>query len=116
MILKASILSLSLLVAGTVQARTMDVVATAYCSCKICTSKSPGDKGYGITASGLAVRPGMIAVDKRVIPLGTRVKISNKWYLAGDTGSWIKGKRIDIYFERHSDASKFGRKKMRIEF
>lgn len=109
---KALTLSLSLLVAGEVQARTMTVVATAYCACKICC----GAGAKGITASGLPVKSGMIAVDKRLIRLGTRVRIRGKTYLAADTGSAIKGRRIDVYFERHLDALKFGRKKLRIEF
>ena len=102
--IKTSILVLSLLAAGTVQARTLDVVATAYCKCWKCTNKAQGDTDYGITASGLPARVGMIAVDKRVIKLGTRVKIGKNTYLAADTGSRIRGNRIDVYFERHSDA------------
>lgn len=104
--------SLSLLAASTVQARTLDVTATAYCACKQCC----GQDAKGITASGLPVRVGMIAVDKRVIPLGARVKIGARTYLAADTGSAIRGARIDIYKASHREALEFGRKKMRIEF
>lgn len=104
--------SLSLLAACTVQARTLDVIATSYCACKKCC----GANAQGITASGQQVRTGMIAVDKRVIPLGTRVKIKGKSYLAADTGSGIRGRRIDIYMPSHQAALEFGRKKMRIEF
>lgn len=66
--------------------------------------------------SGLKVRPGMIAVDKKLIKLGTWVKIKGKSYLAADTGSTIRGRRIDIYMPSHQAALEFGRKKMRIEF
>ena len=102
--IKTSILVLSLLAAGTAQAKTVTMNASAYCACYKCCGKSPGDAGYGITASGLPARVGMIAVDKRVIKLGTRVKIGKNTYLAADTGSRIRGNRIDVYFERHSDA------------
>lgn len=101
-----------LLVASTVQARTLYVTASAYCACKVCC----GANARGITASGLPLRMGMIAVDKRVIPLGTRVKTGKKKYLAADTGSAIRGRRIDVYIPSHKAALKFGRKKMRIEF
>lgn len=110
--IKKSILILSLLMPATVQAKTLDVVATAYCACKICC----GANAKGITASGLQVKVGMVAVDKRIIKLGTKVRIGNKIYLAADTGSAIKGKRIDIFCKQHTDAINFGRKKLRIEF
>lgn len=69
-----------------------DVRITHYCmtpGCKICG-------GGGNTASGTPVREGVVAVDPRVIPLGSTVIIDGKEYLAEDTGGWIKGKRIDI--------------------
>lgn len=111
-LLPALVLSATLLVAGEVQARTLDVIATSYCACKICC----GHNAKGITASGLPVRVGMIAVDRRLIKLGTRVRIGKKTYLAADTGSAIKGRRIDVYMSSHQAALAFGRKKMRIEF
>lgn len=67
------------------------------------TGKSPGDKGYGITASGRPTTAGVsIAVDPDVIPLDTWVLI--KWpdgrtekRRADDTGSAIHGNDIDYY-------------------
>lgn len=69
-----------------------DVRITHYCmdpDCKICG-------GGGNTASGTPVREGVIAVDPRVIPLGSTVIIDGKEYIAEDTGGWITGNRIDI--------------------
>lgn len=72
----------------------------------------------GITATGLDVRystPQVVAVDPRVIPLGTKLDL---WvegvyfgvYTASDTGGLIKGNRIDILFETSNDAVRFGRR------
>ena len=49
-----------------------------------------------------------IAVDTSVIPFGTEVVINGKTYVAEDTGSAIKGKRIDIFFNGHQTALNFG--------
>ena len=76
---------------------------TAYCACHKCCGKDPGDFGYGVTASGAVVEAGRtIAVDSSVIPLGSEIVI------AEDTGSAIKGNRIDIYFDTHQEALNFG--------
>ena len=77
---------------------------TAYCPCKICCGKWSGGK----TASGTTPTAGRtIAVDKNVIPFGSVVKIDDVEYVAEDTGNF-KGKHIDIYFNSHSEALKFG--------
>lgn len=82
---------------------------TAYCACRKCCGKDPSDSGYGVTASGAIVEAGRtIAVDSSVIPLGTEVIINGNTYIAEDTGSAIKGNRIDIYFETHQEALNFG--------
>lgn len=78
---------------------------TAYCNCKKCCGKWAG----GPTASGKMPKQGRtIAVDPKVIPLGSKVIINGKTYIAEDTGSAIKGNRIDVYFDSHSEALKFG--------
>lgn len=51
-----------------------------------------------------------IAVDPRVIPLGNKVRMNGKEYVAEDTGGAIKGKRIDLFIDSHSEAMKFGKK------
>lgn len=82
---------------------------TAYCACRKCCGKDPGDFGYGVTASGVVVEAGRtIAVDSSVIPLGSEIVIDGHTYVAEDTGSAIKGNRIDIYFDTHQEALNFG--------
>lgn len=78
---------------------------TAYCNCRKCCGKWAG----GNTASGTKPTQGRtIAVDKRVIPLGTKVIIDGHEYTAEDTGRAIKGKRIDIYYNSHKEALNHG--------
>lgn len=78
---------------------------TAYCNCSKCCGKWAG----GPTASGVMPKAGRtIAVDPKVIPLGTKVIIDGKVYVAEDTGGAIKGNRIDMYFATHSEALNWG--------
>jgi uncharacterized protein YabE (DUF348 family)/3D (Asp-Asp-Asp) domain-containing protein len=88
------------------------VKLTAYTAGASSTGKSKGDKGYGITASGARVTEGRtISVDPKVIPLGWWVYIEGMGFRrAEDTGSAVKGKKIDIYFDSESHARKFGTK------
>lgn len=79
---------------------------TSYCGCRRCNGKWTGYP----TASGTDYVVGRtIAVDKRVIPLGSWVEINvpgQGWqrFRAEDTGSAIKGNDIDVYVGmNHSD-------------
>jgi 3D (Asp-Asp-Asp) domain-containing protein len=91
------------------------MVATAYTAGPESTGKSPGMPGYGITASGMRVRPGVVSVDPRVIPLGTQLYVEGYGYsIAADTGGAIKGNRIDVYMESLSDAYRWGRKTVQV--
>jgi resuscitation-promoting factor RpfB len=52
---------------------------------------------YGITATGVPVTKGIVAVDPAVIPLGTRLYIPGYGFAtAADTGGGIKGNMIDL--------------------
>lgn len=64
--------------------------------------------GDGLTATGVPVAPGVVAVDPAVIPLGSTVVIDGQEYLAADTGGLIKGNRIDIAVETHAEALELG--------
>ncbi|MDP3050020.1 MAG: 3D domain-containing protein, partial [Eubacteriales bacterium] len=65
--------------------------------------------GDGRTATGTTPRPGIIAVDPKVIPHGTLVYINDFGYFrAEDTGGVIKGERIDVFMHSRTDALKFG--------
>ena len=78
--------------------------------------------GYGgQTATGVPLDKGVIAVDPRVIPLGSRVYVealdgswSYGYAVAADTGGAIKGKRVDLCFRTRSECIQFGRRKCRV--
>ncbi len=91
--------------------------ATAYDLSYESCGKSPGQPGYGITASGMQAAYGVIAVDPSVIPLGTRLYVEaadGSWTygycVAGDTGSGIRGNRIDLFFPTRTESKNFGRR------
>ena len=78
---------------------------THYCACSRCCGKSDG-----VTATGTQATAGRtIAVDPKVIPLGTEVIIDGQSYIAEDTGEAIKGNKIDIFCESHEEAINRGR-------
>jgi len=67
------------------------------------------------TATGARARRGIIAVDPRVIPLGTHVYVPGYGYaVAADTGGAIKGRRIDLCFETVAECFKWGRRDVTI--
>ena len=79
------------------------------------TAYTTGHGGVGTrTASGTAVHVGSVAVDKSVIPLGTRMYIvagGNVVYglaVAEDTG--VKGSKIDLYYDTYEECIQFGRR------
>jgi 3D (Asp-Asp-Asp) domain-containing protein len=84
----------------------VDFNATAYCL-------------KGRTASGVDVRPGMIAADPRVLPLGTVVHLRSGSYTGTykvtDTGGLIRGRRVDVYVATHKEAIQFGRRQVKIK-
>lgn len=91
--------------------RALEVTATAY----------TGAECSGNTATGKKPRVGYVAVDPRVIRLGTKLYIESLdgsyvygYAEAQDTGGAIKGKKIDIYLPSIPDCRQFGRKKMRV--
>lgn len=77
----------------------------AYCPCTACCGKYAS----GITATGTKAAEGRtIAVDPKVIPLGSKVVINGHEYIAEDTGGGIKGNKLDIFFNSHREALNFG--------
>ena len=79
--------------------------------------------GEGITFTGTQARVGAIAVDPRVIPLGTRMYIASAdgeyvygYCVAEDTGGVIKGNIVDLYYDTHDECIQFGRRNVVIYF
>jgi 3D (Asp-Asp-Asp) domain-containing protein len=72
----------------------------------------------GRTASGLQVNKGLIAADPRVLPLGSRVRLDagpySGEYLVADTGTMVKGRRIDIWTPTSREAMRFGRRTVKL--
>lgn len=90
---------------------------TAYCTCKKCCGKnSPEVTGKpSRTRSGTTpVQGRTVAVDKNVIPLGTHIFINGHEYVAEDTGSWVEGNDVDIFFNSHREALIFGVQKAEV--
>ncbi|MDR1705832.1 MAG: G5 domain-containing protein [Clostridiales bacterium] len=95
--------------------REINMSATAYTADYASTGKRPGDKYFGITASGLKAQVGVVAVDPSVIPLWTKLYIEGYGFaVAGDTGSSVKGNIIDLYFDSSSEVREFGRRKRMV--
>lgn len=95
--------------------------ATAYDLSFQSCGKSPGQKGYGITASGTHAQYGTVAVDPKVIPLGTRMFIESSdgsfiygYCVAEDTGGAIKGNKVDLFFNTNSECMQFGRRSVNV--
>ena len=94
-----------------------EMIITAYCPCEKCcgvyaTTRQKDENGNDIvlTASGKEAKSGCtVAVDPRYIPYGTEIIIDGKTYIAEDCGGAIKGDRLDIYFDSHSEAVSFGK-------
>jgi 3D (Asp-Asp-Asp) domain-containing protein len=65
--------------------------------------------GCGRTASGIWPYEGVVAVDPRIIPLGSMVWLDGLGhFLAADTGSAIHGNRIDVFVTDYSRARRWG--------
>ena len=68
---------------------------------------------YSRTASGTAVHVGVVAVDRNVLPLGTKVYVVSNdgmynygFAIAEDTG--VRGNSIDLYMDTSSECIQFG--------
>jgi 3D (Asp-Asp-Asp) domain-containing protein len=83
------------------------MVATAYCD-------------RGLTKSGVPAQPGIVAADPRHLPLGTRLHVETPGqpyagnYTVLDTGSKIKGRKLDIFISSCAKAKRFGRRLVKV--
>ena len=101
--------------------KVLDMKATAYTASFKDTGKSPGDPGFGITATGIKAKKGVIAVDPKVIPLYTRVYVEFTgstpdygYAVAADVGGAIKGNKIDLYYDGQDYVDHFGVKNVKV--
>lgn len=91
---------------------SQEFVVTAYDLSISSTNKSRGSSDYGITKNGSDLKnhtwktARAISIDPKVIPLGTKVELNFKdekykkydgIYICIDTGSAIKGRKIDLF-------------------
>jgi 3D (Asp-Asp-Asp) domain-containing protein len=69
----------------------------------------------GKTALGLPVRKGVVAVDPKLIPLGTRMHVPGYGpSIAADVGTAIKGRIIDLWMPTDAAARRWGRRTVTI--
>ncbi len=107
---------------------------TAYCACKKCcgwkrkygcclgppvyaSGPQRGErKQVGVTADGSKARRGTVAADIRRYPFGTIMHIPGYgWGEVHDTGSAIKGNRLDLFFSSHRKALEWGRRRVKVD-
>jgi 3D (Asp-Asp-Asp) domain-containing protein len=97
----------------------VEVTATGYTAGVESTGKTPDHPEYGITFSGVKVRRDVfstIAADRKVFPIGTVLHIPGYGYgVVADTGSAIKGKKIDLFFHTTKQVfDEWGKKKVKV--
>jgi 3D (Asp-Asp-Asp) domain-containing protein len=73
----------------------------------------------GTTKSGEPTRPGTVAADTDVLPLGTKIRVTHAGaqsgiYTVTDTGSKVRGRHIDIFLPGWNRAKEFGRKIVQV--
>jgi 3D (Asp-Asp-Asp) domain-containing protein len=80
--------------------------ATAYCI-------------TGISKSGAPIKPGHVAADPKVIPLGSMIYVDSPLmggiYQVKDTGELVKGKIIDIFIPSYEACKDFGRRAVKVQ-
>lgn len=101
--------------------KVLDMRATAYTASFKDTGKNPDHPEFGITYTGIKVKRGIVAVDPKVIPLGTKLFIEGVgdvpdygYALAADIGSAVKGDIIDLYMEGQDVVDRWGVKKVKV--
>ncbi|GIK33245.1 MAG: peptidoglycan-binding protein [Armatimonadetes bacterium] len=92
------------------RSQVIEMEATAYEP-----SAGRGKRATYRTSTGLRAGYGIVAVDPTVIPYGTRLFVEGYGYaIAADTGSAIKGNRIDVCFQTRAEALEWGRRKVKV--
>jgi uncharacterized protein YabE (DUF348 family) len=101
--------------------KVLDMKVTAYTASFKDTGKNPDHPEFGITYTGIRAKRGIIAVDPKVIPLGTKVYVEIAgntpdygYALAADTGGAIKGNIIDVYLDSQEEVDRWGVKRCKV--
>ncbi|CAN5571514.1 hypothetical protein BH11ARM1_BH11ARM1_14170 [soil metagenome] len=93
------------------RSKVLNMSATAY-------DPSPATIGRGATgrtAMGYIATYGHVAVDPRVIPLGSLLFVEGYGFaIASDTGGAIKGNRIDLCYDSRARSLAFGRHNVKV--
>jgi 3D (Asp-Asp-Asp) domain-containing protein len=74
---------------------------------------------YGITRAGTEPHTGIVAADIGLLPLGTRIRVTEAGsysgiYIVADTGAKVQGRHIDIYIPNTAAAKQFGKRTVRV--
>jgi 3D (Asp-Asp-Asp) domain-containing protein len=89
----------------------LTMVATGYDGCYECNKPYYGKPAF----TGMPLQRGVVAVDPRVIPMGTRLYVEGYGEaIAADQGNAIKGNRIDLFFDSHQQARQWGMKTVKV--
>ena len=97
-----------------------EFTVTAYCPCEVCCGEWSNLENP-ITASGESAKEGItVGADWNTLPEGTDIMIESvgKRIVQDKPADWIvqkyEGKILDLYFETHEDALKFGKQKLNV--
>lgn len=91
--------------------RVVTMMATGYCPCSKCNWPYAGHPSY----LGYPLKHGIIAVDPRVIPMGSSLYVEGYGTgIAADQGGAIKGSHIDLCFSTHQQALNWGVRTVKV--
>ena len=82
------------------------------------TNRLPSHPNYGRCANGMLVRAGIIAVDRNVIPVGTKVYVEYAggadygYAIAADVG--VSGYHIDLYLNSVQECRNWGKRAVKV--
>jgi 3D (Asp-Asp-Asp) domain-containing protein len=91
------------------RSKVIEMVASAY-------TDSPSENGgWSTAANGASLVYGVVAVDPRVIPIGTKLYVEGYGFAyAADTGGAIKGNRIDLCMSSRGACMDWGRRRVKV--
>jgi len=112
-------------------AQVYRVEVTGYCACGVCCGWKRNWRGVpvvaagpqkgqrkqiGVTASGVKAQRGTIAADTSLFPFDTIMYVPGYGYgVVEDRGGAIKGRKIDLYFDTHTQALEWGRQHKNVK-